>query len=136
MLVVWQVLKIEMRWPYVLSLLKAALALQRRHAQSNCMLLLNVESKGPSLLGMRSEREIIQKGSKRKACVRAFRVQSTCNPQMSPMSLQANGTKFEIQYGTGSLDGFISNDVLTWGGVKVCKANIFPMPWPCVLNGH
>lgn len=30
-----------------------------------------------------------------------------------------NGTKFAIQYGTGSVAGVISHDVLTWGGLKV-----------------
>jgi len=32
---------------------------------------------------------------------------------------KANGTEFAIEYGTGSLDGFISEDVLTWGGIRV-----------------
>ncbi len=32
---------------------------------------------------------------------------------------QANGTEFAIQYGTGSLDGYISEDVLGWGGLQV-----------------
>jgi len=48
----------------------------------------------------------------------ACRLHRKYNPDLSS-TYKANGTKFEIQYGTGSLDGYISNDVLTWGGVQV-----------------
>ncbi|KAL1922889.1 uncharacterized protein VTP21DRAFT_9265 [Calcarisporiella thermophila] len=34
-------------------------------------------------------------------------------------TFKENGTEFAIRYGTGSLEGIISNDVLTVGGIKV-----------------
>jgi len=39
-------------------------------------------------------------------------------------SYVSNGTDFEIQYGSGSLSGFLSQDTLTWAGMKV-KNQVF-----------
>lgn len=34
-------------------------------------------------------------------------------------SYQKNGTEFKIRYGSGSLSGFVSTDIVTWAGMKV-----------------
>ena len=37
----------------------------------------------------------------------------------SSSSYKKNGTKFEIQYGSGSLSGFVSNDIMTIGDLQI-----------------
>ncbi|KAJ7682764.1 aspartic peptidase A1 [Mycena polygramma] len=39
----------------------------------------------------------------------------------SSSSYKANGSEFSIQYGTGSMEGFVSNDVLAIGDLKIPK---------------
>nr|GAT59467.1 aspartic peptidase A1 [Mycena chlorophos] len=39
----------------------------------------------------------------------------------SSSTYKANGTSFSIQYGTGSMEGFVSNDVLNIGGISIPK---------------
>ena len=48
------------------------------------------------------------------ACFLHTRYDSTASD-----SFHENGTDFSIQYGTGSLDGFISEETLTMGGIQV-----------------
>ncbi|KAJ6454092.1 aspartic peptidase A1 [Mycena vitilis] len=40
---------------------------------------------------------------------------------LSSSSYKANGSEFSIQYGSGSMEGFVSNDVLTIGDLEISK---------------
>jgi len=42
----------------------------------------------------------------------------------SSSTYRANGTKFHIEYGSGPVDGFLSQDSVTWGGMNI-KAQTF-----------
>jgi len=50
-------------------------------------------------------------------CTNCASSKTKYNPDAST-TYQANGTKFEIQYGTGSMEGFVVHDVITIGDLK------------------
>ncbi|XP_007995832.3 napsin-A-like isoform X1 [Chlorocebus sabaeus] len=54
------------------------------------------------------------------------------NPNASS-SFQPNGTKFVIQYGTGRVDGILSEDKLTIGGIKGASVIFVEAPWESSL---
>lgn len=41
----------------------------------------------------------------------------------SSTSYKKNGSDFEIHYGSGSLSGFVSQETVTWGGVRIPKVD-------------
>lgn len=97
-------------------------AIQQMRAVQHCVppapqvqlgALLHVQGRNTSVL-------YLGRGSWTSSCQQLVgKRASTMKLRGPPCHTQADGTTFDIQYGSGSLDGFLSIDTLTWGGLKV-----------------